>query len=211
MEPKVQTSFIPKKSLVEATSPRRSGISIFMLLGVAVFVISVFLAGGIYFYEGYLEGAIGEKDASLKRARAAFEPALIEDLKRLSNRINLARGVLDNHLAPSAIFSLLEESTLRTIRFRSFTYTTTGSRASIALKGEGRSFGDVAVQSDTFAAGRRLRDVIFSNLNLDQTTGTVVFDMSATVDPSLILYRNQNREAPLPPLPATTTPSTPNI
>lgn len=204
MEPKVQTSFIPKKSLSEAATPRARGVSIFMLLGVAIFIITVFLAGGVFFYERYLQGSIASKNEDLKRARAAFEPAAIEDLKRLSARMSLARGILNDHLAPSAIFLLLENSTLQTIRFRSFTYTLTGSKAAISMRGEGRSFGDVAVQSDTFSNGRRLRDIIFSNLNFDQN-GNVAFEFSATVDPALILYRNQDLTK-LPTAPGTTTP-----
>lgn len=201
MEPKVQTSFIPKKSLAESAAPRRRGVSIFMLLGVAVFLITVLLAGGVFLYERFLKGSIENKDASLQKARAAFEPALIEDLKRMSARMSLARDVLNNHLAPSAIFTLLEEATLRSVRFRTFTYTLVGGKASIAMHGEARSFGDVAIQSDTFANTRRLRDSIFSNLNLD-SSGNITFNFTGTTDPSLILYRNQALASAPPPAPA---------
>lgn len=211
MEPKVQTSFIPKKPFSSGTAVRPRGVSIFMLLGVALFIITIFLGGAVFLYERYLTGAIASKNAQLERARAAFEPALIEDLKRMSGRIALARDILNNHLAPSAIFSLLEQSTLTTVRFRSFTYALSGSKATIVMRGEARSFADVAVQSDTFTGGRRLRDIVFSNLNLD-SSGHIAFDFSATLDPSLILYRNGDlRPAPLPalapaPTLATTTP-----
>lgn len=201
MEPKVQTSFIPKKSLAESAAPRSRGVSILMLLGVAVFLITILLAGGVFLYERFLEGSIESKDASLQKARAAFEPALIEDLKRMSARMSLARGVLNSHLAPSTIFTLLEEATLRTVRFRTFTYTLVGEKASIAMHGEARSFGDVAIQSDTFANTRRLRDPIFSNLNLD-SNGNITFNFAGTVDPGLILYRNQTLSSAPPSVPA---------
>lgn len=197
MEPKVQTSFIPKKSLQEASSQKSRGVGLFLVITLAIFIITALLAGGVYLYEQFLQDSIVEKNASLERARAAFEPALIEELKRLSSRMTLARGVLNDHVAPSNIFTLLEEATLSTIRFRNFNYVVSGPKATISMRGEARAFADMALQSDVFSATKQFRDPIFTNITLD-AANNAVFDFSATLDPSLILYRNQ-RFSPTPP------------
>jgi hypothetical protein len=88
----------------------------------------------------------------------------------------------------SQFFDLLEQATLKSVRFKDFRYNASGDgRSSIALSGEADSFAAVALQSDAFGQSRFIREPIFSNLDLDNK-GNVIFDFSAFVDPSLISY-----------------------
>ncbi len=61
--------------------------------------------------------------------------------------------------------------------------------AKIVLTGTADSFSTVALQSDQFGASKVLKDIIFSNIGV-QDGGAVSFTVSASIDPSLILYKN---------------------
>lgn len=203
MEPPVRTSFIPKKP-VGVAPQRRGGVGIVFLVSLMVFLAALAAAGGVFLYQSYLTQAIVSKSESLDRARAAFEPAVIQELIRINDRMTYGGQVLTGHVSPSSLFALLEQATLQTVRFKSIEYALdeTG-RAIISLDGEARSFSDVALQSDELGKRRALYDVIFDNINLDQT-GRAVFTMRAGVDPSFLLYKNS--VSALPPVQDGSTP-----
>lgn len=190
MEPKFQTSFIPKKPISVAPKKRTEGnpAGIFFLLGLILFLASISTAGGLFLYQQYLIQSIERKSESLERARAAFEPALIKEMNRLDVRMKSAQEVLDKHMALSAFFELLEKSTLKSVQFENFNYSVDGEgKINISMRGRALSFSSVALQSDTFGNSTFIKEAIFSDLNLDQSSD-VVFNFSAVLDPSLLSY-----------------------
>lgn len=189
MDPQVRTSFIPKKPLTSGGTTRQ-GLGIISLISLIIFIAALLAAGGVFLYGRLLAQSIASKSTSLERARAAFEPAIIQELIRLDSRLDSGERVLQSHVAPSLIFSLLEEATLQSVRWKSIDYSLEeGNKATIVLDGEARSFSDVALQSDELGRVRALRDVFFDNINLDQA-GRAVFTMRASVDLSFLLYKN---------------------
>jgi hypothetical protein len=190
-EPNTHTSFIPKKSL---TAPRRqakgSSIGIFFLFTLVLFIGAIALAIGVFLYQQFIIKSIEQKSASLERASAAFEPAIIQEISRLDIRINSAQDILDNHKSISAFFDLLEASTLESVRFENLDYRTDeGGKTNISMKGRALNFSSVALQSDIFGKNKFIQEPIFSELNLDKK-GDVVFNFSAFLDPRLISYEN---------------------
>lgn len=213
MEPQVSTSFIPKKPLIENRRGNASGF--IFLLAFLVFIGSIVAAGAVFLYGAYLHRALDSKTQSLEAAKGAFESAgAIETLVRLDSRIMQAKSLLTEHVAPSAIFAFLSAQTLERVRFTSFEYTKQddGSVA-VELQGLTDSFATIALQSDQFGASKGLRNIIFSNIVVE-TEGGVSFSLTATVDPSLLLYsKNLGQPAVVLPMPsdtsvASTTPST---
>lgn len=190
-EQKTHTSFIPKKSLTVARrQPKGNNIGIFFLLTLVIFIGVIALAIGVFLYQQFLLKNIEQKSASLERARAAFEPALIQEISRLDIRIHSARDILDNHKAISAFFDLLEAATLKSVSFENLDYRTDeGGRTSISMKGRALNFSSVALQSDIFGKNKFVQEPIFSDLNLDKK-GDVIFNFSAFIDPRLISYEN---------------------
>ena len=191
MESKISTSFIPKKTL--NTAPRRdrgSSIGVVFLITLIIFIGIVALAVSAFLYQQFLVQDISRKKSSLERARAAFDPNLIQELSRLDDRIEASNSILDNHQTVSSLFDLLESITLKSISFDNFSYKTdeTG-RVSIVMDGKASSFGSVALQSDEFSDNKFIEEPIFSNLNLDNK-GNVVFNFVAFVNPQLVLYKN---------------------
>lgn len=186
------TSFIPKAPLAETTpsSYKKRRMSLFTLLALVIFIVSIFLSGGVFIYKIYLERSLEDKKVSLERARAAFEPSLIEELKRLNKRIEHSKSLLGRHNAFSSLFDTLEESTLQNVQFKSFNLTSApDGKSEVTLTGLGRNYTSVALQSDVFSKTKGIKEPLFSQLNLD-ASGGVAFTVSATLDPDAFRYSN---------------------
>lgn len=184
------TSFIPKKPQASSKKRRKSTtINIFFLIALLIFLGASAASVGAYFYLQLVERSIEEKSIELANARAAYEPALIEDLQKMDRRIQAAQSILDNHQALSSFFEFLESATLQNVQFDSFRYTVSGGSIDFAMNGKARSFSSVALQSDIFGNDSFIRNSLFSNLNLDEI-GNVTFSYTATLDPSLVSYRS---------------------
>jgi hypothetical protein len=213
MPPQAPTSFIPKKPLDTGNAYHESGgVGILFFIALFIFIASLVAAGGVFAYENFLNSSIASKTASLNAAEGAFDLNTIDGLIKLDSRINNANALLSSHVAPSAIFNLLGAQTLPNVQFTSFQYTLqSDNSASIVLAGVADSFSTVALQSDQFGAVTSLKDVVFSDVQIN-TNGTVTFSVAATVSPSLINYAKNLGVAPAPIIntaPATsTTPST---
>lgn len=196
MDQKTHTSFIPKKSLATASQNKNKSISdtgssigIVFLITLIIFISVIALAVAVFLYQQFLLQNIEKKRESLDRARAAFEPALIEEIGRLDVRMTSAREILDNHKALSSFFDLLEANTLASLQFENLGYKTdeTTGKISVSMSGIASSFSSVALQSDIFGENKFIQEPIFSNLNLDNK-GNIVFDFTAFIDPRLLSY-----------------------
>jgi hypothetical protein len=190
MDTQVQPSFIPKKPLTGPTS-RRGGTAMgtfIVLVAMLIFVASLISAGSAFAYENFLKSSITQKADTLKKAEAAFDPATIQDLVRLDSRINNAQALLGKHISSLAVFSFLSQQTLQNVQFTAFTLELqSDGSANMTLSGLADGFSTVALQSDQFGASKVLRDVVFSNIVVNQA-GKVGFNVKAAVDPSLVNY-----------------------
>lgn len=182
------TSFIPKKSLMEKRPGGHTG-GIFLGIALVIFVIAASASIGVYGYQKFLEKRVESMNVSLERARAAFEPSTILELKRMSGRIAASDEVLARHIALSEFFKLLRALTLKNVRFEQFDYTYAPEGITLNMKGKAQSYSSVALQSDIIGASTYIKDPIFSNLDLDQK-GNVSFDLTMRVDSSFVLYKN---------------------
>ena len=195
MELTSQTSFIPKRP-VNSSSPKSvSGVNIITLISVIIFLASVTLAIAMFLYQTYLSSSLTGMQQSFAKNEKAFDPTTVSNLTALSQRLTVADGLLKQHIAPSGLFTVLEASTLKSVRFTNFSYTfVSPQKITLTMQGQAKDYNSIAKQSDVFSetpANQYLHNVILSNLNLDPATGNVVFSFSADVDPNAILYTNQ--------------------
>lgn len=192
MEPKFTTSFIPKKQVAVVKgggTSFTSGLGFFTLLTGVILVAVILFAAGLFLYRVTLEQRISAQLQTLEKVKESFDPNFISQATRLNTRIVSAGKILDNHLAPSAIFELLEEFTLTTVSFNNFEFSDDiEGKVIVRGSGEGDSFASVVLQSDSFGESGYMRDVLFSDLE-PNAAGNVNFAFEATLDPQLILYR----------------------
>ncbi|MEI6864157.1 MAG: hypothetical protein WCK46_02190 [Candidatus Adlerbacteria bacterium] len=213
MDSQISASFIPKKPL-DSGKPYREGggFGLFFFIALFIFIVSLVAAGGVFGYQTLLASSLASKSDSLAKAEGAFDISTIQDLIRMDSRINNAQLLLQNHVAPSAIFNFLGSQTLQAVQFVSLTYNLQGGNsATVVLAGQADSFATVALQSDQFSASKVLKNVVFSDIKVG-LVGKVTFNVTATVDPSLINYtKNLGVAQTLPQQSAPASGTTPNF
>ena len=201
METKFQTSFIPKKPLISPNvmmqrTPRRS-VSLFMTLSVIIFILSLGAVAGAYFWNQYLTSAQDSYKQQLAEREKQFNTDLITQLKQVNVQIDMAKQLLNNHLALSQVFDIISHFTTVSSRFLSLDLSAPASQSDgvkISMKGYGRNFSSVAFQSDVLGQleqyGLRniVKNPILSDPSLD-TGGTVSFGFTATLNPASLSYR----------------------
>ncbi|OGG47953.1 hypothetical protein A2761_01035 [Candidatus Kaiserbacteria bacterium RIFCSPHIGHO2_01_FULL_51_33] len=197
MEPKFQTSFIPKQALEESTTGRRprAAVSVFMVIGLILFLGSLASVLGVILYGEFLKQNIESKSADLERAKNEFEPALIQRLTALDRRMAASEELLKNHVSVSSLFELLQSYTLQNVRFETFRFATKGAGSSLFMNGRAKSFAAVALQSDVFGKIPFIKNAIFASPNLDPE-GNVTFEFSSELDPALLSYVAALKQAP---------------
>lgn len=192
MEKDFQTSFIPKKPMIEERAISSQPISLFTVLSIFIFATVLIATGGLYFYNSFLNRNIADMESSLSSAKNRFEPSKIVQLQVLDKRLKASTEILSNHIAISPIFQSLQGLTMKTIRFTKFSYSmgTDKNPKLIDVKMSGLAVGyrSVALQADLFSKNKFFLDPVFSNLSLDNS-GNVVFDLEFSVEPTFVDYK----------------------
>ena len=191
MEANFQTSFIPKKPMIDerVATPRSFGVfsiaSIFILFSVLLSSI------GLYFYKNIVTRSLVKMENDLTLAKNRFEPSKITELRVLNKRLDASTEILSKHIAISPIFGAIQAITMKTIRYTKFSYEFKDDQnkiVTIKMSGQATGYRSVALQSDLFAKNKNFIDPIFFNLALDDK-GNVLFDLEFMVDPLLFDYK----------------------
>ncbi|MFA5936787.1 MAG: hypothetical protein WC822_02820 [Candidatus Paceibacterota bacterium] len=191
MEQNFQTSFIPKKPMIEERATGSQPVSLLTIISFAIFFTLIIASGALFFYKGMLANDIVKMENDLNLAQNRFEPSKIVQLQDLNQRLNAANEILSKHVAISPIFKALQLITMKNISYTKFDYEfNEGVNAKIMVKMSGIAIGykSVALQSDLFAKNKYFIDPIFSNLMLDDK-GNVIFDLEFSVDPNFVDYK----------------------
>jgi hypothetical protein len=167
---------------------QRGGLNDLVLLcAIVLLIASGALAVGVFLYQQFLQTESASKVAQLKRAEAAFEPALVTQITRLDDRMHAADSILSTHLAPTAFFQMLQQSTLQTVSFRSLDLQAPDPQhITLKMQGLARSVNSIALQADLFSKSNVITSPIFSNI-ARQSDG-VHFDLSAVVNPTALNF-----------------------
>lgn len=203
MDNQIKTSFIPRKPITTAAagsdvrtaihSPKQGSVgrTVFSLVATIIFLATIAGYGAMFFWESQLNQRVIKQEEDMRRTIEEFDERFITQATRLDTRIQEATKILENHVAPSALYALLSAYTLETIAFTNFSFQDTkegGIR--ISATGEASRFESIVLQSDSFGRSGYLRNVLFTGLNRNLETGRVEFDFEAILDPRLILYRD---------------------
>jgi len=193
MEPTFQTTFIPKKPLVNnQNSGSTGGVSLLVFLATILLVVSCALAGGMYLYRSNVEAKVAEMQKQLEQSSVSYDADLAFNIEDTNRRLTVAQDLVANHVSFSPLLITLGQNTLKTIRYTKMNAEqTVGSNASTTIKisGVAKNYDAIALQSDMFGKNRFIRDPIFSNL-IPTIDNNISFDLSFTVDPSYMKYNN---------------------
>jgi hypothetical protein len=192
MDQKFRTSFIPKQEVIRTEPTRAIGfrLSIFSIIAISILAVACILAISVFIYQRSLVKSIEKMNADLVATRDSFDPETIEKYISLDRRIEAGKKILAGHNSLAPVFALLEEQTLRDVRFKNFDYEfDSNGRMNMAMTGEARSFLTIASQSDLWSGEHRIVNPIFNDLNLDDKQ-IAKFTFKSDLDSQLFLYKN---------------------
>lgn len=193
MEPKFQTSFIPKKPIVTDASPAsKVGViretNIFSLVATILFISTLLVSGGLFGYQMILRQQIDKADTDINTARSAFQVDKIKELIDANNRIVSSKTLLEKHVKLSQMLYLLQDLTVKRIRLMKLTYSYKAGIPTITLQGEALTYNALVEQSNIFAQSDYLKNNQFSNFILADN-GNIQADFVSAIDTSLISYK----------------------
>lgn len=191
MEQNFQTSFIPKKPMIEERTVVSRPVNLLTIISIFIFFTVVIATGALYFYDRILQKNIIKMENDLNLAKGRFEPSKIVQLQVLDKRLVASNEILSKHVAISPIFKALQAITMKTIGYTKFNYdfgNNKNEKITIKMSGIAVGYRSVALQSDLFTKNKYFIDPIFSNLSLDDK-GNVLFDLEFSVDPNFIDYK----------------------
>ena len=208
MEPKFQTSFIPKKSMaptagpgVLRTSGQRHGTSVFMVIAVLIFIISLASVGGVYYWKQYLVSQREKYQAQLAQRKKDFNLELIQQLKDANAQIDTAKQLIANHIAISGLFKFIQDLTVEKVRFLNLDVSAGQAGAvTIGMSGYGADLKTVAFQAfildklERYGLRNIVKNPMLSNPSLDPK-GIASFSLTASIDPSNLSYEKQFSES----------------
>lgn len=191
MEPKFQTSFIPKSPM---TSPGTSGFveerpfSIIGTLSTVLFIVTLIASAGVYGYSSYIQSQIQVSQNKLAEARTVFESPDNQKIILISDQLKSIRVLLSNHTVVSPLFEFLEKETLPTVRLTSFTFAR-GAKGDVQvnIEGDAQSYASLAQQFKIFSDLPYLSSISFTDINLTET-GTINMKMKAMINSDVLLY-----------------------
>lgn len=192
--PEDKLSFIPKKGAPISVYKSR-GPGLFLAFSFLLFIVSGLFLGGLVFYKKSLAKEVDLLKETLNKVRTAFEISLINEIVQTSDKINLAKTLLDKHKSITPFFDFLEASTLPEVRFKDFDYALISSgdkneEIAIKMNGIAKNYTALAMQSEIFEKEKNIKSFYFSDFKLGEG-GTVNFNVQIVLDQSFFKYKTQ--------------------
>lgn len=199
METKFQTSFIPKKPIIQEKKIS-SGINLFLLISLIIFFITAGLAGYVYFEKQRLVKKIdGEKTTITTNKNSLTKDSLsIENFVDLNTRIEVSKELLTKHITVAPVFSFLQDRVLKNVRFNSFVFSYSDkldasgkTSVKVDVSGKALDWRTMAAQVDEFGKTQWkniVRESKLSNLALS-SDGSVTFLYTAYLNPDFVVYK----------------------
>jgi hypothetical protein len=191
MDQNFQTSFIPKKPIVEERNVSSNSIGFLLILSIFILFVVLLGTGGLYFYKTSVAKNNTDMQSQLALAQNSFEPSKITELQLLDRRLNAAGEILSNHISTTPIFTELQNITMESVRFTKFSYdlgTAGDTNVDIKMSGVSIGYRSLALQSDLFGQDKNFINPVFSNFTLD-SSGNVLFDLDFSVPSSFVNYK----------------------
>lgn len=188
MDNSFQTSFIPKKALTSSGGSKEPK-SLFTIISVFLFFVTLLSAGGIYLYKSYLIKQEDNLSTSLSKTRSSFEKDTLEELELFNKRSESASKILAGHIVLTPFFTRLSEITIPSVQYKTFEYQAGNNAYTVSIKGVAKDYRSIAQQSDAFNTikGRSFKNVLFSDLTRDKNN-YISFNLSFEIEPDLLSY-----------------------
>lgn len=164
------------------------GVGILMGVSIAFFLIVLAMWGGVFFYERSLKETLDGRTRELKRLEAALDPEIIREIVRVDNGLAMARALLGAHVYSTNVFKFLQEQTLRTVQYKSFTYSSDGARVTVA--GDADGYISLHQQLERLRSTPLVTNVAFTTVSIGEG-GRIGFSFDITFNRTLLQFGRQ--------------------
>ncbi len=183
-------SFVPGKNVDNPFYKNKIG-GFFLAVSFFLFLASAIACGGVIIYRNSLKKGNDALTVSVQKAQSSFEPALINELIQMSDKLSVSKELLNNHRTMTPIFDLLGKDTLTEIRFMNFSYNVSkDGEIDIVMNGEAKSYFALASQAEEFNKDKNIKSASFSGLSLGDK-GVINFNARLVLDSNPFIYKAQ--------------------
>jgi hypothetical protein len=185
MENDFRTTFIPKKPIVPQAAPTSAPVSkpvgILFVLAVIIFIASLAIAAGTYFYKSYQSKQVADLAVSLDKVQKSLDANVIKEFSIMDKRLRNAETLLSQHNVTYPLFDALRTTTLPAVRYTKmdFAFNDAGG-LDVTMSGESDGYRSIALQSQALTQNTDLSGIIFSNF-IVTPKGRVSFDVSFAI------------------------------
>lgn len=192
---KATSSFIPKKPITHTDRPRRKrrgGVG-FALLGWLIFIATVSIGGAVFYYHSDVSDRVDGLVQTLEERRAAFAIEELDELVHFDKKLKAAKKVVGNHTTFSNFLTYLEEKTVRSVGFSSFSVEgEPGQSYTISLSAIARDYASFALQSEIFRENNSLSSFTYSDIALTEEEKDAQFTIEMMINPLMLKYQGDN-------------------
>ncbi|MEM9336377.1 MAG: hypothetical protein AAGA35_00790 [Patescibacteria group bacterium] len=145
-------SFIPTRNPVKRSRKKNvSRVYVFSYVAYVLIFAAVLSAAGVFIYKLQLQASLVEKQKSLSTLIDSFSQSDLEMVKEFEHRLNFAGDRMDNHLATSQIFRLLEEAVVASVEIKDIQVTRDGDEEiNVTASVVTDTYNSTIFQRDTF-------------------------------------------------------------
>lgn len=191
MDPKFQTSFIPKGPVVSDSKniePPIHSVNIFSSVATTIFVLTILLVGGIFGYKIMLNNQIKNADNEIIKAKQSFEIDSVKNIIDVSSKISSTQGLLNRHIAVSELFNLLQNIIFKKVSLSNFKYENTENGIVINMNIEAQGYNALAGQFDEISKNNLITNPKLSDFEL-QDNGNIKAKFTAMINPDMVSYK----------------------
>ncbi|NLE07338.1 MAG: hypothetical protein GX627_01885 [Parcubacteria group bacterium] len=188
MSSNFQSSFIPKEPITANQVFQKKKMGALGMLAVSLFIASIVFAVAVFVYKNMVNKSIANLQSQLAAAEEAVDKETINEMSRFSQKLEIAKSIVDRHKVISNFLAVFSSSTVSTVTFDKFDYSElSGDGLVVNLSGEATSYGGIALQEEVFYEVPYFKSIDISGLKLSNR-GTVNFNMIILVDPKIAEY-----------------------
>lgn len=184
----LKTSFVAKNQASPLGVPlgrkKRKKTSIFLYLGIFVFLVGVLFSGGVYAFQKLVSQDVAELESRLARAQQVVSLENLTKIELVDAKLKLVGSVYKEHRVLAPLFRFLENNTLPGVRYADFYYDGNGG---MVLNGEAESYEVIAQQSDILSSSDLVDTHIFSGFVLSEF-GRVSFNLNISPSQEVTHY-----------------------
>ena len=179
----IKSSFIPKKEMKKKQVRRSgSGVNVFFLISLIIFLSTVIGAAGMYFWKIGLEKSIKSETEKFRQLEEHYGIETFRQLIHLDRRITVGNNLLNKHYSIEPIFRFLEKNTIPDIVYTDMDLKEVDNNIEVSFKGNANEFADIVRQKDIYTLNPNIKEFMFINITRSKENKSAIFDMSFKVD-----------------------------